>query len=163
MRLTTDDLINEADLSNVEHNYLRKMLLTGVRGYLTQTLLFNGFPLNNTVWIKAALEPKEIGKLLFANVPTWTQLSEGSRLVSDGAKNTDIIPTGENTNANIKAIANKLALGTRYPELILAEKDNELILIEGHTRATAYVYANHKESVDVFIAKSPDINNWSFV
>jgi hypothetical protein len=58
---------------------------------------------------------------------------------------------------------NKLALGTRYPELILAEKDNELILIEGHTRATAYVYANHKESVDVFIAKSPDINNWSFV
>ncbi len=61
----------------------------------------------------------------------------GSRLVVDGANNVDSVDTAEDTNKNIKGVADELKRGKRYPELIAVHGDCEdIILVEGHTRAT---------------------------
>ncbi len=161
-RLSRVQLIDNADLSNVSDNHVRSELLKAVRGYRAGTYLFHGFP-PSVRWGRVRLEPPEVGQLRYANYPTWIQLSNGSRLVADGARNVDRVQTQENTNDNIRAVAFALKAGQRYPELITAEShDGALILIEGHTRATAYVLSGLSESVDCFVASSPAMRGWAF-
>jgi hypothetical protein len=78
--------------------------------------------------------------------------------VVDGAKRVEAIQVGENANENIKAVADDLRAGKRYPELIAVESEGGfLILVEGHTRATAYVLARIAEPIEAFVGSSPQI------
>jgi hypothetical protein len=155
-------LIERANLSSDADNRTRLELLKTVRGYRANEYLFRGFPADPR-WRRVDLTPADIGNLKYANFPTWTQLSGGTRLVADGARNVDRIQTAENANANIEAVAKAVAAGQRYPELITAEaNDGALILVEGHTRATAYVVAALPEPVACFVGSSPRMRTWAF-
>ena len=70
-------------------------------------------------------------------------LSNGTRLVKDGASNIDktLIPDVNDTiNENVKKVVAAIQRGKSYPELIaVSGLDDDLILIEEHTRATSYV------------------------
>jgi hypothetical protein len=51
--------------------------------------------------------------------------------------------------------------GATFPSLIAATNgDGPLVLIEGHTRATAYAITN--SPADVIIGTSPDMTNWKY-
>jgi hypothetical protein len=66
------------------------------------------------------------------------------------------LPT-QNTQ-QIGAIAQALRTGRRFPELIAAQADDgTLILIEGHSRATAYVIEHLAGDVEGLIASSPSM------
>jgi hypothetical protein len=41
-------------------------------------------------------------------------------------------------------------------------QDGELILIEGHSRATAYAACGFAENVKMFLASSPSMHGWVF-
>ena len=73
--------------------------LTAYRGYGSRTLLFRGFP-DKVDWRRVALSSADIGALLYANYPTWVELSGGSRLVRDGALNVGRISI-EDVNVNV--------------------------------------------------------------
>jgi hypothetical protein len=155
-------IVDQANLENMKENRIRAELLKLVRGYTANQFLFTGFP-QNAQWRRADLEPTELHRLKYANFETWTTLSGGSRLVVDGAQNIDTIQTGENADANIKAVAEQLKLGNRYPELIVVQGQGEdLIIVEGHTRATAYVLAEHAEPIPLLIGTSPHLRQWAF-
>ena len=56
----------------------------------------------------------------------------------------------------------KLRNGSRA-ELIAAQADDgSLILIEGHSRATAYVMEKFFDGVEALVASSPSMPAWSF-
>jgi hypothetical protein len=70
---------------------------------------------------------------------------------------------GENANENIKAVADDLRAGKRYPALIAVESEGGLlVLVEGHTRATAYVLAQVAIPVEVIVGYSPQMQLWTF-
>ncbi|MGH2489873.1 MAG: hypothetical protein ACRDF9_00035 [Candidatus Limnocylindria bacterium] len=62
---------------------------------------------------------------------------------------------------NILATAERLRAGTQYPELILARSDvtSPLVIIEGHTRATACVLGG-RERVPAFVGEAPGLERW---
>lgn len=160
--LERGSIVDQPNFQSDEENRVRRELLTAVRGYGNRTFLFEGFPTNVT-WRKVAIEAEDADKLKYANYETWVRLSGGSRLVVDGAKRVGANHVGENANENIKAVVYDLRAGKRYPALIAAESEGGfLILVEGHTRATAYVLARIPQSIEIFVGSSPQMKLWAF-
>jgi hypothetical protein len=157
-------LVNDADTANAEQNAARRMLLGKVRGFGVNALLFTGFP-TSVEWWRIRLTVEELGRTLYARHPTWIRLSEGPRLVSRGAQNVNSIPTDENANANVRAVASRVEAGEAFPEIIMAARDPEkkTVIVEGHTRATAYVLAlPDEEKVDAFLGIADGVAAWDF-
>jgi hypothetical protein len=155
-------IVDQPNLNSVKENRIRRELLTAVRGYGNRTFLFRGFP-QDVTWRKIAITDEDVGQLKYAKYETWLQLSEGSRLVIDGAKGVDKIQVGENANENILAVAADLRSGKRYPALIAVESEEDfLILVEGHTRATAYVLAQVGEPMEILVGSSQQMKLWAF-
>jgi hypothetical protein len=99
--------------------------------------------------------------LRYANYHTWVDLSDGTRLVSVGARNFRQRPDDPDTY-QINGIVEALRNGARFPELVAAQdNDGSLILIEGHSRATAYVMVELAE-VETLVASSPSMPGWAF-
>jgi len=151
-------LIDDPDLSDQLANAARKQLLQGIRGYAADTALFSGFP-NDVRWRRVVLEPGDFEAMRYANHPTWTDLSRGTRLVSVGARNL----AGQSGTEQIPAIADAVRNGVTFSELIAAEAaDRSLILIEGHSRATAFVLVKFSGRVEALVGSSPAMAAWAF-
>jgi hypothetical protein len=180
------DLIDDADLADANQNLARKKLLTLVRGYGNNDRLFIDFP-SDVRWRRVLLEPHDFDAMRYSNYPTWTALSDGTRLVSVGAQNVGRRSVDENANhqgqtqldavlaqfaclnigfegpKNILEIARVIRQGTVLPELIAVEAaDGALIIIEGHARATAYLLAGFTGNPGVILGSSPSIREWLF-
>jgi hypothetical protein len=156
-------LIDHPDLGNQIANARRRSLLRAVRGYGTGQYLFKDWPANVEWWrVRTALD--ELKTYKFAHYQTWVDLTKGTRLVQDGAANVDVVPVAENANANIKAVAQLVRNGQRFPELILVaqNKDGAMVLVEGHTRATAYVLAGAPDPIDCLLGISSAMPGWFY-
>jgi hypothetical protein len=160
--INRESLIDRADLNSTKDNWTRKELLKVVRGYGNDSLLFRGFP-NNVQWRRVGLEPGDWDIVKYANYPTWVTLSGGTRIVADGARNIDSVAVAEDANRNIKAVADDLRSGKRYAELIGVDSEaGKIILVEGHTRATAYALAQLPECAECIVGSSPAMRTWAF-
>jgi hypothetical protein len=63
----------------------------------------------------------------------------------------------------MKEIQESLERGEKLPELIAADGEKgDLILIEGHCRAAAYVGLKWSTSIPMFLASSPFMHGWHF-
>lgn len=156
------NLVENADLRSQQDNAQRIELLKAVRGYRANQALFTGFP-NDVHWRRVGLEPADWNTVQYANHSTWVTLSGGSRIVADGAKNIDFLAAAEDANRNIKAVADDLRSGKRYAELIGVDGEaGKLILVEGHTRATAYAIAQLPECAECIVGSSPTMRTWAF-
>jgi hypothetical protein len=150
-------LIDNADVADIRENGVRRALLGCYRGYGHDAYLFRGFP-NDVRWRRLLLEKGDLRTLLYAREPSWIAFSDGTRLVSAGAKNAAVSPTGEGAIVVAKAIKE----GTQFPELIVADAaEGPLVLVEGHTRATAHVLAG-SEAVEVIIGSSKQMARWEY-
>ena len=159
-------LIESADLHDDQQNVERIKLLGEVRGYGVNSYLFHGFP-NDVVWQRVRLDQPELERLKYAKHQAWITLSKATRLVRDGARNIDTIqvrdPVGGTVNGNIKAVAVAVKNGQNYPELIaVSGSGNDLILVEGHTRATAYVLSGYNQPVSLLVGSSSRMTHWAF-
>jgi hypothetical protein len=151
-----------------DRSELRTQLLGDVRGYGRNTLLFRGFPAEVS-WRLVELEtPRDWKNIRYANEREWITLSGGSRLVADGAARVDLVRKDETIHIikdNVQAILRDVSEGTTYPDLIAVESTHapgELVLAEGHTRATAYVRAGIAEGVRVIIGTSATMASWHY-
>jgi hypothetical protein len=159
-------LIESADLHNDRQNMERSKLLQGIRGYGANGYLFRGFP-NDVAWQRVRIDRSELERMKYANHETWMKLSAGTRLVRDGARNIDHIQVSENAtvtiNDNIKDVAEALRNGQSYPELIAVSGPSDvLILVEGHTRATAYVISGYSQPITCLVGTSARMSQWAF-
>jgi hypothetical protein len=161
-----ETLIDNADLSNQPQNNLRKKLLRSARGYPDQSL-FSNFPRDAT-WRRVRLEPIEVGALKNGRFANWIELKKGGRSVTRGAAEIASGLAEQSANADIRTIAaavkdvaGKIRAGHKFPELIVVQaEDGSLILLEGNTRATAYVLAGKSEPIEVFVGSSAQMSFW---
>ncbi len=158
----TRKLIDEANLADAAEGEIRARLLRECRGYRANQYLFQRWPLD-VQWRRVRLTCEEVSRLRYANHETWVTLSAGTRRVVDGARNVLTVQTRENANAGIIAVAEQVRTGRQYPELIACQTGEESpVLVEGHTRATAYVLAAIPGSADVLLGSSPRMRQWVF-
>jgi hypothetical protein len=146
-------LIDLPDTTSASENQARRSILQGYRGYPDQ-LLFAGFP-SDTVWRRVMLEPSDFASLRYANDSRGDQLlmklSGGTRRVKDGAHNCTNLPQPEDT-AHIGEVTAALRSGLMFAPIIAVEAgDGSLILMEGHSRATAYVIERFAGNVEAFV------------
>ena len=67
--------------------------------------------------------------------------------------------------ASVLGLGKIYRTGKYFPELIVADTGtNGMVLIEGHTRATAYAIVSPETPREAFIATSPSLfKTWTFV
>jgi hypothetical protein len=161
-KLSRDTLIDRPDLENENDNALRRALLQVYRGYGSNTYLFIGFP-QDVVWHFVDLEPQDHGNLFFAKEPSWIQLSDGTRSVERLAgKIARLEEIGDIAN-RVRAIQQDLIDGKTMAPLITVEGENRrLILVEGHSRATAYLGLNWQRNIKVLVGFSATMYNWQY-
>lgn len=158
--LLPGQLIDNPDLDNEGHNLIRLALLD-YRGFRNRQALFYQFP-TDVRWRRVELESNELGRLKYiCKDKNWMSFSENTRRPSRVAQRIANYELLENPGKVIIAIQEKLRQGERLPELIVAEgTGDDLILIEGHKRATAYVGLNWPENIPVFLGSSPQMHKW---
>ena len=160
--LTLDKLVREADLQNEDHNAARRQILGNYRGYGRNALLFFGFP-GDAMWRRVELEPQDLNCLVYCAEPNWTAFSHGTRKPSVVAQRIANGELGDDPAPRVRAIQERVRAGDRLPELITAEGANDkLILLEGHSRATAYVGLNWNENLPALVASSSTMKQWHF-
>jgi hypothetical protein len=159
-------IVDSPNLDDTGENAICRHLLTCCRGY-PNLLLFAGVPID-VMWHRASLPIGEVGELRYAQYPTWTKLSAGTRLIRDGAANIDTIPTAEGANVQIKELARAMMANDdlRLGELVLAATDMQgpFAIVEGHTRATAYALIGPRKlaSLPVVVGISAHMSSWHF-
>src|SRR5262245_2755847 len=159
MGLDSSTLINTADLCDAAANAMRREIL---RQWTEPKKVFTGMPAD-VAWRRVRLQPDEIGGLTYCNHRTWLALSGPSRLVADGAAKIDKVIAPDNVNEHVARVTDRVQRGERFPELILVQtRDARLIILEGHTRATAYVLAPVHEPIEALVGTSPRISQWAF-
>lgn len=159
---TSVDLIQNGDVSNEQQNRVRKQILQLYRGYGQNQYLFTGFP-PDAIWQRAELEPNELDRLVYANEPSWVDLSDKTRTPRRLVANLLANRIPSDTANRIRAIQLALDRGETFPELIAAEGPaDKIILIEGHSRATAYVASGIEIRIKLFLASSPSMRLWRY-
>jgi hypothetical protein len=167
-------ILENPDLADAGENDLRGRILGAYRGW-PDRLLFLRFP-RAARWRRAVLAQADLSRVMYVNddprLPgretwdkvCWFDLAGGTRFVKDGAANVNRgrpAPGYEPVFRNIVATADALRRGAEVPELILARQSvtSPLLIIEGHTRATAYVLSA-RERIPVFIGEAPGLDRW---
>ena len=157
------------NLGDAEQNGLRREIVRKTHGFGLGTLSFEGLA-NDIKWRKARMSSLEMGELLYASRhPAWAALAPVSRKVAEGAANVSHLFTGDLTNMLVLALALRISDSESVPplpEVICLERpDGRLVILEGHTRATAIVLEAHrfKKGVSVYAGASPSISNWAYL
>jgi hypothetical protein len=158
--LDRTSLIDVADLADAHAVDIRKDVLGALRGYGRNGKLFTGFPLD-TAWRRVAVEPSDFHRLkCISSDERWSKLTAGTRLIREAARNLDVCSElGVSVHNTIQRVKQRL----RVAELIMVEANSDdLILVEGHTRATAYAVLSDRE-FPAFIGTSPLMAQWAFI
>ncbi len=156
-------MINNPNLKSKLENKYRSQLLSKTRGYPDRRI-FTNFP-KNVSWKRAYLSKKELQEVQYIDYDYWNELSGGSRLPKDAAKN---IRAGKtvfgHSNQNFKNMAKAVEKGIGFPELILVstDKGGKMVALEGHARLTAFMLAlkHIPNKIEVIIGFSKKMKKW---
>jgi hypothetical protein len=152
-------IVESPDLHDPAENAYRAALLGEWRGYGRDAHIFQDLP-DDVVWYRAALDRADGERVMYINDEEfWNEFSGGSRLVRDAVRRiyAGEIPAEE--AAWFWPIADALAQGQTFPELILVYNPatEELVLLEGHVRMTGFLLRpeNLPSELPVLLGVSP--------
>jgi hypothetical protein len=157
-------VITAPDLGDDAGNTARLRLLTEQRGYGTRTELFDGFP-DGVRWQWMTITPAELTRVRYIEYDYWDELSGGTRLAVDAAARirAGVTPFGV-PNGRVRAMAQAVADGARFPPLILVTTGlgADLVVLEGHVRLTAFMLARDHlpPELEVLVGSSPAMARW---
>jgi hypothetical protein len=155
-------LLTHPDLSDAEANAARRAVLAATRGYGEDRELFKDFPAQVT-WIRAILWAGEIARVRYVEYSYWLEISGGSRLPADAAVRIKAgIQAWDVPNERFLRAARALGGGAQFPPLILVgEKQDELVCLEGNLRLTAYALAGFPVGVECLVGTAPTMGRWT--
>ena len=105
------------------------------------------------------VEPSDFERLKYVGRDMdWLKLSANTRRVEDGARNLD---ANRRIAGDVRAAQLAIQQGRVIDDLILVDAHGDLIVVEGHTRATAFVLLS--EPFRAFIGTSPQMGRWASV
>jgi hypothetical protein len=162
-------LARSPDLESPEQNAERREIIAGAHGFGRGAMIFSGID-NDVAWRRVRVSMAEVGDMLYSSrAVSWTTLAPATRRVAEGAANAERLYSGDATNMNILALARTICHSDVKPELAaiicLRRPDGGISLMEGHTRATAYVMEAHKltDGLHAYLGESPSIVNWAYL
>jgi len=161
--LRPDDSGPSADPHDAEQNQRRRAALAQARGYGQEMFLFRGLP-SDTRWFRGVVTVDALGGFRHLNYPTFIQLTDGSRLVRDGASS-GVTIDAEQLSGHISDLVQAVSEGERHPPLIAVAADLEdaPVILEGNKRASAYVRAlPSDEQIAVVVGVSPAVSAMVF-
>jgi hypothetical protein len=125
---------------------------------------FIGFP-TDVRWERVALTKEELKQVRYIEYDYWEELSGGTRMAVDGAKNALAGRVVFRVSGDgLVYMANELRRGVQFPPLILVAKavDAYLVVMEGHVRLTAYLIAPEYilGELEAIIGYSEHIADW---
>jgi hypothetical protein len=156
------------NLRDADQNELRRKIVVKTHGFGLGINSFEGLA-NDIQWRRARVTSHEVGEMLYASGhPAWTPLAPVTRKVAEGASNVGHVFSGDQTNMLVLALALRIADSNpppALPEIIcLRRPDSQLVIMEGHTRATAIMLEAHRMlQVTVFVGASPSVANWVYL
>lgn len=156
-------LLLEPDLEDEGENALRRAALTTLRGYDSRVGLFHGFP-DDTRWERAALTPEEVLAIRYIEYDYWVELSGGSRLPLDAAARIRAgITIFRVPNDGFLELADALERMTMPELIVVGGPGDELVVLEGHARLTAYALRPEllPPELEVLLGRSPRIGEWA--
>jgi hypothetical protein len=142
---TRGELIDEVDLTNQQDNKDRLLILQQ-----------SGRPFCwKLVWRRTELEPSDLGRLrYYPGGELWKTVSDGTMqpcLVA--LKMACGTPLPDDPACHIEAIQKRLKCGLTFPKLIAEERDDLILIIEGHCRATAYIALGWNKNIGIFLGR----------
>jgi hypothetical protein len=156
-------------LNDAEQNELRRRIITKTHGFGLGMLSFEGLA-NDVKWRKAHVSSVEVGEMLYARRhPAWAALAPVTRKVAEGATNVGHVFTGDATNILVLALALRICESNPpppLPEIIcIKHPDGRLVIMEGHTRATAIALEAHRfpHGVQIYVGATPSVANWAYL
>jgi hypothetical protein len=157
------------NLRDAHQNELRRKVVVSTHGFGVGIKSFEGLA-NDMKWRRARLTSHEVGEMFYASGhAAWSTLAPVTRKVAEGASNIGHVFTGDMTNMLVLSLALRICESNpapALPEIIcLARPDGHLVLMEGHTRATAIALEGHRfeRGVNIFIGRSPSVASWAYL
>jgi hypothetical protein len=155
------------DLRDQTQNDLRRQIITAAYGFGQGAGSFQGLG-PDLQWRRVHLDTDEVGDLLYARQgAAWPILAPATRKVAEGASNVGHVFTGDGTNMVVLSLASGICHSDKkVPEIItLRRPDGNLVILEGHARATAIVLEAHRfpAGVEVFVGSGASVANWPFL
>ena len=161
-------LVSDPDLSNATENELRKQALDSYRGYASNDRLFEGFPAH-VAWKDVEVSVPELGGFHYARVEPFPALTGGTLLVRDGAARLQSLQAGGPHLLRFKTSVLAVEAGIHHGEVfqpLIAAADGPAephFLLEGHTRATAYLRARAPEyAIKVIVGYVSGLSKWNW-
>jgi len=157
-------IIDNPNFKDQNENDLRLKLRQSFGGSDDDGHLFDNFP-KNVSWKRAVLTKDDLMKVKYIDYDYWIELSNGTRLVKDGAvsikKGTEIF--GQSNQKFWDALT-ALKEGVKFPEPILIAKNlsSDLVVVEGHLRLTVYLLdpAHTPNEIEIVIGFSENFQDW---
>jgi hypothetical protein len=156
------------NLRDADQNELRRKIVVRTHGFGLGIKSFEGLA-NDIQWRRARVTSHEVGEMLYASGhPAWSALAPVTRKVAEGASNVGHVFSGDQTNMLVLALALRIAdshPAPALPEIIcLRRADSQLVIMEGHTRATAIMLEAHRiPQVTVYVGASPSVGSWAYL
>ncbi|MEV8569657.1 hypothetical protein AB0436_29505 [Streptomyces sp. NPDC051322] len=157
-----EQLLTRPDLSDAGANFARRALLAAVRGYGENRDLFENFPTHVT-WTRALLSADEATSVRYLDYSYWVELSGGSRRPADAAARIKAgLRAFDVPNEPFVDAAHALIRGERFSPLILVgERQDNLVCLEGHLRLTAYALVGFPTDIECLIGTAPVMSRWA--
>lgn len=156
-------IVEAPDLNDADANAYRVRLLGDFRGYKQRRELFETFP-DEVGWYRAIITKAELAYVRYIDYSYWNELSGGSRLPSDAARNIHAgVEVYGVANTGFWKTARAVEDGAVFPELILVGTSvTSLIVLEGHVRLTAYFLVPERlpTEMNVLLGLSPGFSAW---
>lgn len=139
---STEELIMKPDLTSQEDNQHRTSLLKGYRNWLDKD--FSSF-----TWNLVELSKSDVANLKYIDYDYWNELSDNTSLVGAAAEN---VSKGKIVfdvdNDPFLLVAEKFDSGYEaQPIIVLGDSKEDLAIIEGHVRATAFMLTKSNDGV----------------
>jgi len=159
-----EKIVTDPDLKNDSENAIRKRFIQSLDGSGVGGYLGKNFP-NDVVWKKAQLSKEDLQKIKYIDYSYWNELTNNTRLVSDGAESIKkgVVIFNE-SNQRFWDAFEALKQGEKFPAPILVSQNStsDLVVIDGHLRLTVYLldagYTPNK--VEVIIGYSENFLSW---
>ncbi|MFE9220121.1 hypothetical protein ACFYN3_27680 [Streptomyces lavendulae] len=93
----------------------------------------------------------------------WVELSGGSRQPTDAAARINAgLRAFDVPNEPFIDAANALSIGERFPPPILVgERQDDLVCLEGHLRLTAYALVGFPTDIECLVGTAPAMGRWA--
>jgi len=159
-----ESIIRRPDLESRFENRMRSVVLTSYRGWWINKWLFIDWP-ESLDWHRAVITPKDLPNIRYANTSDLLALTNGTLRPTEAGKKLLAGYKPGQSAADPSALFPAIKRGETFEPLIAigTKGGNPIILVEGHTRLSAYSAVGFEKLNMIFgIGSRAEVESWAY-